>query len=65
MKDKEHAHKFLLKYHKENPYHKANFDLQDCDKIFRVQSKNQVVENKVICIFKEFGFKSEILHEQD
>ncbi|MGI8580954.1 MAG: hypothetical protein ACR2KX_02080 [Chitinophagaceae bacterium] len=63
MNDKDHADKFLKEFHKENLYYQANFDLQDCDKIFRVESENEILANDVISIFKEFGFKAEILND--
>lgn len=61
MNDKEHADKFLKEFQKENPYYKANFDLQDCDKIFRVESEKEISAEDVIFKFQKLGFKAEVL----
>jgi len=40
----------------------ANFDLEDCDLILRVQYLNGVIKaDEVIYLLEEFGFKAEIL----
>ncbi len=47
----------LLEYFPEG---KINFDLDDCDKILRVQGENICIE-KIIQIINSNGFKCEIL----
>ena len=39
---------------------RANFDLDDCDKIFRVESTGNV-DNKIIGLFRLYGFRCEEL----
>lgn len=44
----------------EFPAHKINFDLNDCDKILRVQGKN-IVEEKIINAVTALNYQCEIL----
>ena len=40
----------------------ANFDLEDCDKILRIQTPGEFLESKeLISLFNHLGFKAEIL----
>ncbi len=40
----------------------ANFDLEDCDKILRVQSpKDSIQSSTLIGLLKKFGFDAEVL----
>lgn len=48
------------KLHKHFPENKINFDLDDCDKILRVEGKN-ILSEKIILILKEEGHFCEIL----
>ncbi len=42
--------------------YKANFDLDDCDRILRIQSSGTPVQPEyVITILKEFGYDAQIL----
>ncbi len=42
----------------------ANFDLQDCDRILRVQSDNGPVRAyRLIKIFRDLGFHAEVLQD--
>lgn len=43
--------------------HKANFDLEDCDKILRVEAQNitKTDIDKVITIFKSANFEIEVM----
>jgi len=42
------------------PQHKINFDLQDCDKILRVQGKN-VCSEKIIELVNTSGYQCSVL----
>jgi len=42
------------------PNHRINFDLEDCDKIFRIEG-NHISTSKVIEIFEQEGFLCEAL----
>lgn len=48
------------KLHKHFPENKINFDLDDCDKILRVEGAN-ILSEKIIAILKEEGHLCEIL----
>lgn len=42
------------------PAHKINFDLEDCDKILRVQGKN-VLQKEIINVVTALNYQYEIL----
>lgn len=46
---------------KTNPQYKVNFDLDDCDKILRIESSENVDSENIIFLLGQFGFKGEIL----
>lgn len=40
----------------------ASFDLEDCDKVLRVQSENdRILSGRIITLLKKWGFQAEIL----
>ncbi len=41
--------------------YKANFDLQDVDRILRIESDGDVEEKKIIGILESAGFSAEVL----
>ena len=46
------------------PNYKVNFDLEDCDKILRVESRNGPVQSsRLINLLKDHGFHAEILQD--
>jgi hypothetical protein len=48
--------------HKKLPAYRANFDLEDCDRILRVKSNTtSVCAATLILILKELGFEAEVL----
>ena len=48
-------HQIFVKY-------KANFDLDDCDRILRVESASEMVHSSpVIELLKYYGFEAEVL----
>ena len=47
---------------KEFPHSKINFDLQDCDKILRIEG-SQIPVSRVIQIIKHEGFHCQLLEE--
>ncbi|MEO6133210.1 MAG: hypothetical protein ABIQ02_15315 [Saprospiraceae bacterium] len=52
--------------HSRYPASKANFDLEDCDKILRVEFNDQVItEFEIIIILNLFGFVAEALMDDD
>lgn len=42
------------------PKYRINFDLDDCDKILRVEGEN-ICPEKIIAIVQNYGFRAEIL----
>ena len=46
------------------PEYTANFDLEDCDKILRVESSAEVVcVTHLVRLLNEYGFKAEVLSD--
>jgi len=64
VKDCEQAEKLLDAIHGSFINHRANFDLEDCDKILRVESNSGYVESSSIIHFlREHGCKAQILED--
>jgi hypothetical protein len=47
--------------HSSFTHYKVNFDLDDCDRILRVCSSEDVEAGSVIHFLKRFGFNAEVL----
>lgn len=63
--EKEHANMLLVRIHKTFRDHRANFDLEDCDKILRVTCRNGPVQSyPLIQLLQDFGFQAEILEDE-
>ena len=50
----------IQKLAEEFPAHKINFDLNDCDKILRVQGKN-ILQKEIIHVVTALNYQCEIL----
>lgn len=50
----------IQKLAEEFPAHKINFDLDDCDKILRVQGKN-ILQEEIINLVTALNYQCEIL----
>jgi len=62
VNDRSQANKLVDLIHNIFAGYKANFDLQDCDKILRVKSSTGSVQSsRLITLLKEFGFNAEVL----
>ena len=62
VKDRIHADMLVRLIHKTCRHHQANFDLEDCDNILRVECHNGHIDvNGILGIVKEFGFSAAIL----
>ncbi|MBS1597011.1 MAG: hypothetical protein JST75_02215 [Bacteroidetes bacterium] len=60
-----HADMLICEIHQNFSGYSANFDLDDCDKILRVQTKYGFVESfQIIEFLKSFGFHAEILSDE-
>lgn len=61
VEDHQQAKILLEQIHKVFTGYKANFDLDDCDKILRVQSAGRVQTRSLISLLKDFGSAAEVL----
>jgi hypothetical protein len=62
--DPQQAHLLLDQIHRSFRHYRANFDLEDCDKILRVKSVHDFIPpSPLINLLKEFGFEAEVLPE--
>lgn len=66
IKDQGHAKMLIEQIHKTFRDYKANFDLEDCDKILRVKCTTGLVQSSsLINLLKDFGFNAEVLPDDD
>lgn len=66
VKDWDHANMLLDQIHKTFGDYKANFDLEDCDKILRVKCATGLIESSLLInLLKDFGFNAEVLPDDD
>ncbi|HMG09035.1 MAG TPA: hypothetical protein VK609_11025 [Mucilaginibacter sp.] len=57
-----YANKLVNQIHKTFTMYKANFDLDDCDKILRVQCIQGSISSRTLILFlKDFGCNAEVL----
>jgi uncharacterized protein YpbB len=62
VKDRDHANMLVDQIHKTFGDYKANFDLEDCDKILRVKCTTGSVQSiSLINLLKGHGFMAEVL----
>ncbi len=58
----EHASMLLKKIHEEFEGYQANFDLEDCDNILRVETNSDYVQvSLLITLLNNFKFNAEVL----
>ncbi len=60
VQDKRVAKMIIMDLAQLLPDSKISFDLEDCDKILRIES-HQIIIEKVIAIVRRVGFKCELL----
>lgn len=59
------ARDLLTLIHQDFKHYKANFDLDDCDRILRIESKNNsVATGLIIDLLAQYGFDAEILLDE-
>jgi hypothetical protein len=59
-----YANRLLNQIHKTFTGYDANFDLDDCDKILRVQCKQGLIRSKALILFlKDLGCHAEVLSD--
>ena len=60
--DPMYANWLVALIHKKFPAYRANFDLEDCDRVLRVKSNTtSVCAATLILILKDLGFHAEVL----
>jgi hypothetical protein len=60
-----HANMLIAEIHKRFPGYKANFDLDDCDKILRVKASSEIIPPvPIILLLKLYGFHAEVLPDE-
>ena len=65
VEDSSHADLLIEHIHKTYTHYTANFDLEDCDKILRVESKMAEIEpSPLINLLNTFGYDAEILRDE-
>ena len=65
VEDSSHADVLVDQIHKTYTHYRANFDLEDCDKILRVECKISEIEpSPLINLLNEFGYDAEILPDE-
>ncbi len=61
----DHARKLLEQIHKTWHHYRANFDLDDCDRILRVKALHGAVcSGLLINLVKQSGFYAEVLKDE-
>jgi hypothetical protein len=56
------ADKILTKIHAAFPGFEANFDLDDCDHILRIQSRETLIcQSTIISLIEALGFRGDVL----
>jgi len=62
---REHAHMLLDLMHSTHAAYNANFDLDDCDRILRIDCRSGSVNTTaIINLLKNFGFNGEVLEDK-
>jgi hypothetical protein len=60
--ERDQANRLVDQIHKTFMDYKANFDLEDCDRILRVKAvSGRVQPSQLIGLLKDFGFHAEVL----
>jgi hypothetical protein len=61
----DHARLLVDQIHKTFVGYKANFDLEDCDNILRIESKSNRVDSLLVIDFlNDFGFYAAVLEDE-
>jgi hypothetical protein len=62
VNDRDHAARLIAVIHKEYTEYTANFDLEDCDRILRIEcNSGHVRVSFVIRLLEYFGFTADVL----
>lgn len=64
VNDKDLALAMIEMIHKTFDGYRANFDLEDCDRILRIESRqNDIEPSMVIGLLGDYGFRAEVLDD--
>lgn len=62
VQDQKQGNRIIYFLHRNFPWYNANFDLDDTDKILRIESYQQKINNEnIISLVKQFGCNAEVL----
>jgi hypothetical protein len=65
VRNRDQAGMLIDQIHKSFAEYRANFDLEDCDKILRVKCTTGLIQSSVLInLLKEFGFDAEVLPDE-
>lgn len=65
VKNREHASALVFRICKEFAHYKVNFDLDDCDRILRVECKTFPIEtDRIINLVHHSGYIAEVLEDE-
>ncbi|SHI73968.1 hypothetical protein SAMN05444280_105100 [Tangfeifania diversioriginum] len=59
----EQAESLVRRIHRQFPAYRANFDLEDCDKILRVECPDQINAERIIRLLAHTGRHATVLEE--
>ncbi|MET7000453.1 hypothetical protein [Chitinophaga defluvii] len=66
VRDQQQANKLIDLIHNAFPEYKANFDLEDCDRILRVKSSTQLIlAAPLIQLLHKAGYHAEVLPDDE
>jgi hypothetical protein len=66
VNEKDHARMLVDRIHKAFSHCRANFDLEDCDRILRVKGVTGEEETwQIVSLVKSFGWRVEILPDDE
>jgi hypothetical protein len=64
VNDKDLAFAMIELIHKTFDGYRANFDLEDCDRILRIEShQNDIEPSMIIGLLSDYGFQAQILDD--
>ena len=64
VQDWGHAERLLDQIHKVHLDYRASFDLEDCDKILRVECATRLIQPAwLIDLLRDFGYQAEVLED--
>ena len=62
VRARRHARRLLLQIHESFKGYRANFDLEDCDQILRVETPDDFIQpDSLIQLLRDAGFQAEVL----